>query len=255
MPAALLTFILWFCALPVSQAQAPPQARPASAQIHTDLDHILSGAEFQSSPSGPNLLTQLLKWLGDKWKAFWDTIGKWFNFAPSRGNTFLQWIFVGLFIALGAWLLALLIRQILRHRLPKPTSPTTYTEADFEAETITEPEVWLQQAQRYAAEGDFRRAFRAVFLATLLQMDRAGAIEFDRARTNGDYLRALRGSGLRPLYEAMRPLSADFDLRWYGSHTTTQTDYQHCLNEYDRIRSLLFGSTVGGGAVPALGRG
>ncbi len=253
-----LALFLWLSAVSGAQAQSLP-TRPTPARIHADLGRILSGTEFQPPGTGKNPLENLLKWLGDKWNAFWEFIGKLFAGHAGAGGSVLQWVFIALFIALGAWLLARLITQILRYQRPSSRAPqTAYTEADFESETVTEPDVWLQQGQRYAAEGDFRRAFRAVFLAILLQMDRAGAIQYDRSRTNGDYLRMLRGPGLRALYEAMRPLSSDFDLRWYGNHPTTQMDYRRCLDEYDRIRGLLAATAspaAGSGGRPAFAAG
>src|SRR5205807_7288038 len=103
----------------------------------------------------------------------------------------------------------------------------------------TEPDVWLTQAESFAGDNDFRRAFRAVFLAILLQLDQAGVIEFDRSRTNGDYLRLLRSRQLTALFEALRPLVLEFDVRWYGNKPTSEADYRRCLTEYGRIRELL----------------
>jgi hypothetical protein len=238
--AAAFVAVLSLCACAQSYAQAPA-ARPSSAEIKSRLDHILSSPEFLPPSPGYNPLAGLLRWLGEKWEAFLKFLGNLFHFAmPSGGSFYLQWVFIALFIVLGAWLLYLLIRQYLRYRGTISSPPrTAYTHEDFEAETVLEPDVWLQQAQKYAEEGDFRRAFRAVFLAILLHLDRAGAIQYNRARTNGDYLRALRGKEWRNLYEVMLPLSAEFDRRWYGHQATSEADYRRCLQDYERVRSLI----------------
>ncbi|HZO89283.1 MAG TPA: DUF4129 domain-containing protein [Chthonomonadaceae bacterium] len=243
-------------------AQAAPPSRPAPAQVRAELDRILSCPEFQPHVvSGPNPLEKALKWIGEQWDAFWEFIRKLLSFGGIRGGSAgLQWVLIGAFILLGAWLLSKLIRSYLAHSQGRRTPPRTAStyEEELEAETITEPDIWLEQAQRYAAERDYRRAFRAVYLAILLQMDRARAIQYDRSRTNGDYIRMLRGQGLGDLYNVFVPLSAEFDLRWYGHRPTAEADYRRCLEAYGRIRGLLSTaalSAAGAGAGPALAGG
>ncbi|HZP84138.1 MAG TPA: DUF4129 domain-containing protein [Chthonomonadaceae bacterium] len=258
-PALLLAAGLCLEVRVLAQAPATP---PDPAEIRARLDRILSSPEFQPPAPARNPLEGILRWLGEKWEALWKAIGDFLKpffkvAAASGGSFYLQWLFIGLFILLGAWLLSKLIRQYLRYRseIGDPMH-TAYTHEDFEAEKVVEPDVWLQQAQKYASEGDYRRAFRAVFLAILLHLDRAGAIQYDRARTNGDYLRALRGQRSRGLYEAMLPLSAEFDRRWYGHRATTETDYLRCLREYERVRELIReAASQGQGGAPALAAG
>lgn len=50
----------------------------------------------------------------------------------------------------------------------------------------------LERARRAASEGEYRRAVDDVYAALLRRLDGDGLIEIHHARTNGDYLRALR---------------------------------------------------------------
>jgi hypothetical protein len=265
--------LIWFCIgfPPAVEAQNAPVMK-TPAQIRSDLDRILAQPEFRPTSHAENVLSRALRWIGERWDAFWRAVGKFLDrlFGNSKfdgsklGATRfgLQWVFIAIFIVLMAWLLALLIRAAIRSWVPrskhKVTSDRIFDIDEADADSFTEPDAWLQQALLFAEAGDYRRAFRALFLGVLLQLDHAGAIQYHRARTNGDYVGMLRGRGLAPLNEVFRPLVNDFDSRWYGDRQTSEADYVRCRQEYDRIRSLLT-SGIGApleakGLIPAPGR-
>lgn len=239
-----LAFLLLL--LPMGRAAAqPPVSPPPPARVKADLGRILSGSEFQPVTISDSPLDRAIRWAQDRWNAFRDWLSRVWremfgsHYAIRGGGEGLMWVFIGLFLILGAWLLARLLRSAWeRHEQTPKKRSKAYDMDEAGVETVTEPDEWLQQAQRYAADGDYRRAFRAVFLAILAHLNRSGAIEYDRSRTNGDYLRMLRGNGLRALYEALRPLTAEFDVRWYGNRATAEEDYQRCRRAYEQVRQL-----------------
>ena len=236
------------------EAPLPPQHTTAAApiggsrvtQIRENLNRILSDAEFQPEGRDEGVLQSALQKLGEQWEAFERWFGRLLNrvfgsVGLAGGNELVVWTFIALFLILMAFVLARALRHYFRGGRPdggRRARAQTFTDAE-EIETVTDPTSWLAQAQRYADADDFRRAFRAVFIALLLQMDRAGVVSYDRARTNGDYLRLLRERGLNALAEALRPLTREFDLRWYGHHATGEDDYRRCRSEYDRLHALL----------------
>ncbi len=80
-------------------------------------------------------------------------------------------------------------------------------------------------AAAHASEGDPRAALRALYLATLTALDRAGRLELDPSKTNGQHLRALpRGPARRALAE----LTQAFDRTWYGRQATTAEELARC---------------------------
>lgn len=255
---------------PVARAQsAPPAADPA--QVKADLKRILQSPEFQPVKEDQGFLARTSRWFGEKWDAFWKSIRDWLrkhfggdDDSEERGSAssnVLAAFVVPLVCAVLAipvvWLLALLIQAFVRNwrgvALPKARTTTTFDIDEATADMVEEPDEWLLQAQKYAEANDFRRAFRAVFLGILLQLDRAGAIEYNRARTNGDYVRLLRSRNLNLLFDAFRPLVLEFDLHWYGNRATVEEDYRRCRQEYDRIRQLL-AAPPQGTALPLPGR-
>jgi hypothetical protein len=150
-----------------------------------------------------------------------------------------SYIFGALFIGLAAWLIAWLIQGLRLGRIGgKARGRTAYDEAEADEGIVLEPNAWMQQAGVYAGSEDYRRAFRAVFVAILLLLDQGGLIEFDRSRTNGDYLRLLRRQNLRRLYDVLDPLVLEFDRRWYGTAETGIDDFHRIQETFNRVREL-----------------
>ena len=249
----LLALLLFGLPSPVCRAQSGP-APADPAQVKADLKRILQQPEFQPEKEQEGLLSRFSRWLQTQWETFLNWLRKLFNWksGPQRarepgGNNFLAALVVPVVTALlllgVVWLLAMLIRSMVRNwkgAAPlKAKTTATFDIDDAAANMLEEPDEWLRQAQHFADANDYRRAFRAVFLGILLQLDHAGAIEYNRYRTNGDYVRLLRTRGLSTLFEAFRPLVFEFDLRWYGNRATAEADYRRCRSEYDRIRQLL----------------
>lgn len=73
---------------------------------------------------------------------------------------------------------------------------------------------WFAEAERLAAEGDFRAVYRALYLALLSRLHALQKIDFRRNRTNWIYVKQFRG----PEHErrSFSSLTALFDRVWYG---------------------------------------
>jgi len=94
------------------------------------------------------------------------------------------------------------------------------------------PAEWLDSAARLAAEGKYREALRALYLATLVALDRRQLLTFDPTLTNWQYLRQLRGAALRSDF---RELTRLFDHKWYGREDTAEADYLTCRALAERM--------------------
>lgn len=150
----------------------------------------------------------------------------------------MGWVILGLLLLGIAYLIAYAIRGMAGRMHVRPVKkserglPLQALEEEKEI-TLTEPDAWLDAARHYAASGDLRRAYRCAFIAVLIRLDRVGAIRYEPARTNGEYLRSLRR---RPdLFTLMKPLAYEFDARWYGTLPIAQADYERCLAVYRQI--------------------
>lgn len=83
----------------------------------------------------------------------------------------------------------------------------------------------LDDADSLAARGDFAAALRALYVATIVSLDRQGRIRFEPATTNWQYQRALpRGEVRRSFAELTRV----FDRKHYGREPTSADEFAFC---------------------------
>ena len=250
--ALLLAAVGMVGSVRVAAQETPHAGDPGQVKAH--VREILQQSEFQ-----PESADSPMARLGRQVRSSWEGTSRW---VQERWGTFRKWlehlfsgfggpgagaaasvisnVFAALFIGLGGWLIAWLIRSILVQRRRRAAKArTAYDEAEDDEGVIPEPSAWMQQAGVYADGGDWRRAFRAVFVAILLLLDQGGLIEFDRSRTNGDYLRLLRKKSIRQIYDLLDPLVLEFDRRWYGGAETGQEDYARIQQTYQLVRTLM----------------
>ena len=167
-------------------------------------------------------------------------------------GTAVAWSLVVGAAALLVWLLLRLMRASSAERragvLALGVSEAGAGDDDALART---PEDWRRRAERLAAGGDRVEAIRALYLELLAGLHRAGAIDYDRTRTNTAYVFDLaHGHPARPPFVA---LTHRFDRAVYGAHEPTETELATAMREVDTVRSeLVRGSAV---AAPSTGEG
>ena len=244
--AAILSLLLAliFCCAAGTPAWAQSGAAPDPNQVRQNLKNILDDGEFHSAaPQEPSLFSKMVQSLKDLWEKFKKSFEDLFPSAKGlrmSRSPGIQWVFIAAFLIGGGWLLYRLIRNAWQNREKKRAETRTAFDLDeTEEEIVREPDAWLAEAEQWLKEGDYRRAYRALFVASLLQLDRAGMLVFQRSRTNGEYLRTLRRAGRKELYAIFDPLVLEFELRWYGEKPTDADDAAAVRRDYERIISLL----------------
>ena len=98
----------------------------------------------------------------------------------------------------------------------------------------TTEESWRSDARRFANGGDFPLAVRSSYAGLLLTLNRLGWIEFDKTRTNWEYLQSVKRRN-KTVARRMRPLTKVFDEKWYGKKDCSEEDYQRFREELDRV--------------------
>jgi hypothetical protein len=232
---ALLAVLLYAC---VPCAAQPPADSPRATAIKAHLREILAAPEYRPEPSGSGL-ERVGRWIGDRLRALRDGLDRLLPSGLRVGagaSSILFWLILAALIVGLAYVIAYAARRAaMRAPFWKRGKPDIKAAPDLEETAAASPEEWLAAARRRAEAGDFRRAYRAVFVALLLRLDRAGAIRFERSRTNGEYLRALRGNP--SMFAFLRPLAGDFDARWYGHLPVGEADYRRFMQAYERVAS------------------
>ena len=140
---------------------------------------------------------------------------------PDIDLSFMRWVFIGLGVIAFVVLLVLLgpilfgfFVTVRRRR--KPVTGSTGAEVSTSTEAI-------QRAQVASTVQDYRLALRMLYLASLLKLDEIGALRYDRALTNREYVRQV---SLKPaLADALWPVVETFDDVWYGFRPVTADGY------------------------------
>jgi len=193
---------------------------------------VLSQPEFGSElPPPPSLAERIAAWL--------DRIFS--SRQPSSPNLNLPNvnpnIILGILIVIAAGAFAVLVAIIVQAigRRSARSKPLALDEEEAVLVEARDNESLLGLAEQQAKSGDYRRAFRLVYLASLVALDTGGVLRFDRSKTNWEYLRALRAAGRGDIYSALTPLTREFDQVWYGFGLTDASHYARALAQYQAL--------------------
>jgi hypothetical protein len=107
-----------------------------------------------------------------------------------------------------------------------------------DGEILLSEDEYLLEADRLIAEGKFREACRALYLASLLRIDKARIARFEPAETNWEHLKRIETSKSRPEQLHFRPTTKAFDLAWYGYRANSAEDVLIFRDTYLSIKSL-----------------
>ena len=107
-----------------------------------------------------------------------------------------------------------------------------------EGEELLSEDEYLIEADRLIAEGKFREASRALYLASLLRIDKSRIARFEPAQTNWEHLRRIESSKLRPEGLNFRPATKAFDMVWYGYRAKSADDVLIFRDTYLSIKHL-----------------
>ena len=128
------------------------------------------------------------------------------------------WALAG--VALGV-LLFVFIRGYRRVRRARLAGVLDDDEPDRTADE------WLARADELTAQGDHRRAVRALYLAYLVRLDEALLLRFERSQTNWEHLARFEAGKGPKLGLDLRQATQRFDRVWYGMDVrgTEDTDW------------------------------
>jgi hypothetical protein len=235
--AALLLIALSACS--IAQAQQPPT--PRALEVKQRVRQVLASHDFDSLRQQNEGMEAFNKWFREQMQKLQNLLSSRRSgmAIPGFGSEILSYLILIVLIVALAYVLAFVLKNLAfgaKGREGKKRLKVANVEELEESGSVDFDE-WLAAAQKHAAEGDYRRAYRAVFVALLLRMDRYGAIEYKKSRTNGEYLRALRKNPT--LLQLMQPAANAFDARWYGHIPATEADYRSCLTTFEQAAKVL----------------
>jgi len=206
--------------------------------VHADIRSIISQPEYSEQEPDVSALERVGKWINTRLSNFGKAINKLLRGREMPdAKPMPRWLAFCILAVLAAGMAALLVYGIRKISFgainAKKRKPTVAEHLDPAEAATSDPNEWLEAARRYAVAGDFRKAYRAVFISILVSLDRRGFVHYDKSRTNGEYIRSLRGKS--EAFDYFRPLARDFDARWYGHTTIYETDYATLLEAHERV--------------------
>lgn len=229
----------------LAHSGTPPDSEAVVKSART----VLARPEFASEPlPPPSLSDRIAAWLD---KVFSRKTPSPNVNMPSVNPNIILGILIVIAAAAFAVLVAVIVQAIGRRSVR--SKPLALDEEEAVLVEARDNDSLLALAEQQAKAGDFRRAFRLVYLAALVALDTGGVLRFDRSKTNWEYLRALRASGRGDIYQAMTPLTREFDHVWYGFAHADASHYARALAQYQALLAAPQGTATGAapGAVNA----
>lgn len=215
-----------------SLVTSPVKSKPADTAASARA--VLAGGEFASDPPPPPSFA-------DKIAAWLDKLNKPRKQTPTGPSGSINpSIIQGILFVIAAGAFALLVWVLVQAvgRREARVRPLALDEEEAILMEARDNNSLLALAEQSAKTGDYRRAFRLVYLASLVSLDTDGVLRFDRSKTNWEYLRALRASGRGDVYTALTPLTREFDEVWYGFAPTNASQYAWALAQYEALKAV-----------------
>jgi hypothetical protein len=192
-------------------------------------------------------LGTMLKWIGKMIGKLWPASGSAESEAgglASGWQSALQMLLLILIVGIAAILAVLLIRLWQRrYKKQVVTAEAIAATPDLNAENVTADQLpedeWLRMARELMAQGNFRLALRALYLAGLAHLAAREFIAIAKFKSNRDYeMEVLRRARAQPeVQKAFSQNVAIFDRVWYGLHEVNQAGVEEFQSNLARIRT------------------
>jgi hypothetical protein len=200
----------------LAQANGTSAAPPSHAQQRETMKQVLAGREFRNlhqASESDAILEKLGNWLN----RFFANVDKLRTRSAWVGRA-LVWGFF-LVIAIGlAWGLMQMERRWRVRLIPLDGAPAP------EAASARDWQLWLADARKAAAEGQWRVAIHFVYWASISRLESRRLWPADRARTPREYLALVAPED--PRQPGLASLTRSFERTWYGGREAGETDYR-----------------------------
>jgi hypothetical protein len=136
----------------------------------------------------------------------------------------LIWVLIGMAVAALAWV----TYRWIRRRAALVTIPMDVSPGSAKPWSI-----WLEEARAAATRGDWRDAVHLAYWGGISFLETQGLWRLDRARTPREYLLLVpnqNGQG-----EALRALTRQFEVVWYGYQEAGEKAYLLTLAELEKL--------------------
>lgn len=198
-------------------AQTPPVLYAADLDTLRD---ILNRPPFIEN-SSETWLQELLRRVLEFWSRLFDN--------TARGVFDARDLFLLLGVVVVIVVVIYFVLNLRRNVVGEETLPPLTSE-----EQVRSPAEAFDNAQRFINAGDYRRAVRQLYLATLLMLDQRGKLKYDPTLTNREVLR--QASNDPQTTSALQPIVETFDRVWYGFQPLSQSEFDAYRARVEKVR-------------------
>jgi len=219
----------------LAQTSGSTASAPARDRERAALHQVLAGREFRNleeTTAKDTVLEKLGTWLNQVFEgaAKLTAHAAWVGRAIVWG--FILTVCVGL-----AWLLIQLARKGRIRLAPESGGPAPG------AASARDWQLWLEDAHKAAAAGQWREAIHFVYWAAISRLEARRLWPADRARTPREYLALVAAAD--PRRAGLATLTGSLERFWYGGRLADESDYR---NAEQLAGALIAGSRTSGGA-------
>jgi hypothetical protein len=219
-----------------SVAAGGPAAAPDHAREREMMKQVLAGRDFRGlepPTARDSFLEKLSEWLN----LFLASIAKLHASSAWVGRVIVWGIILAACVGL-AWGLLQLERRWRIRLVPESDG------AAAGAASARDWQLWLNDARRAAAAGQWREAIHCVYWAAISRLESRRMWPTDRARTPREYLALV--SAEDPRRAGLATLTGSFERTWYGGRKAGESDYAQAEKLAEGLISGS-GATEGGG--------
>jgi len=223
----------------IAQADAMAAASPAPAAEYANeritMKQVLAGRDFrniEASTVRDTLLEKLGEWLNRLWES-----AAGLGARAAWVGRLIIWGFI-LAVCVGlAWGLLQVERRWRIRLVPESDGPAAG------AASARDWQLWLADARRAAAAGQWREAIHFVYWATISRLESKRLWPANRARTPREYLALVAAED--PRKAGLATLTGSFERTWYGGRAAGESDYLQAETLADGVISASGATATG----------
>lgn len=214
----------------LAQASETPKAAARYALERATMREILAGRDFRQ------LEQQSVR------DAVLEKLSNWLNRLLDRASrlrarsawlgSLIVWGFITFVCLALIWALLQLERRWRVRLVPEERAPAQ------SAASARAWQVWLEDARRAAAAGQWREAIHFVYWAAISRLESRRLWPADRARTPREYLALVASTD--PRKSGLAALTGSFERTWYGGRPASESDYRKAE---EIVSTLIAGGT------------
>ena len=224
----------------IAEADSLAAGAPTAAADHVPeratMKQVLAGRDFRNLEP-PSKRDWFWEKLGDWLNRFFENLAKLHASSVWAGRVMVWGFILATCVGL-AWGLLQMERRWRLRLVPESGGPVAG------AASARDWQLWLADARRTAAAGEWRKAIHFVYWAAISRLESKRLWPADRARTPREYLALVAADD--PRRAGLATLTGSFERTWYGGRRAGESDFVQAEKLAD---GLINGSDVaeGGG--------